>query len=151
MLTLRDTKIVRKSVGVKSAYLRFCITLCISFHFRYKVIVYSATNRTPPKMSTAILTLIAIWGLSILLSFPLIFALDMKVVPIPHILMSMVGDSSIAYCAEEWGEYKKGRLVYSIFSLVVQVRSLLVNKIMKKYTDEFCASKRLDYFDGRPK
>jgi hypothetical protein len=37
--------------------------------------------------------------------------------------MSMVGDSSIAYCAEEWGEYKKGRLVYSIFSLVVQVRS----------------------------
>jgi hypothetical protein len=25
------------------------------------VIVYSATNRTPPKMSTAILSLIAIW------------------------------------------------------------------------------------------
>ena len=83
--------------------------------------MYSATNRTPPKMSTAILTLIAIWGLSALLSFPLIFAMDMKVVAIPHILMKMVGDSAIAYCAEEWGEYKRGRLVYSIFSLVVQV------------------------------
>ena len=90
-------------------------------YFRYKVIVYSATNRTPPKMSTTILTLIAIWGLSALLSFPLIFAMDMKVVAIPHILMNMVGDSAIAYCAEEWGEYKRGRLVYSIFSLVVQV------------------------------
>jgi len=72
-------------------------------------------------MSTTILTLIAIWGLSALLSFPLIFAMDMKVVAIPHILMNMVGDSAIAYCAEEWGEYKRGRLFYSIFSLVVQV------------------------------
>jgi hypothetical protein len=41
----------------------------------------------------------------------------------PPPVVKIIGDQSIAYCAEEWGEYEKGRLVYSCFSLVVQVRS----------------------------
>ena len=32
----------------------------------------------------------------------------------------IVGAESVAYCAEEWGEYERGRLVFSIFSFVVQ-------------------------------
>jgi hypothetical protein len=60
--------------------------------------------------------------------------MDMKVVPIPHILMNMVGDTSIAYCAEEWGEYKRGRLVYSVFSLVVQVtfKKCVLSKVFQE-------------------
>ena len=35
-------------------------------------------------------------------------------------MADFLGYSSIAYCAEQWGAYKKGRLYYSIFSLLVQ-------------------------------
>ena len=31
-----------------------------------------------------------------------------------------IGDTSIAYCAEGWGEHREKRLFYSIFSFVVQ-------------------------------
>ena len=87
--------------------------------------MYSATNRTPQKLSTAIISLVAVWTMSILLSFPLFFAMNLKVIPMPDPVVKIIGDSSIAYCAEEWGEYEKGRLVFSCFSLVVQARILM--------------------------
>lgn len=87
---------------------------------RYKVIVYSATSRTPPKLSKALCSLLFIWSVSILLSCPLIFAMSLEVIHMPKQFVHIVKVSSLAYCAEEWGQYKKGRLVYSIFSLVVQ-------------------------------
>jgi len=44
-----------------------------------------------------------------------------QVISMPTPVVAMVGDTSIAYCAEEWGEYKSGRMFFSIFSLLVQV------------------------------
>ena len=98
--------------------------LIASFFFatiRYKVIVYSATNRTPQKLSTAIASLVIIWSISIALSFPLFFAMNLRIVPMPEKVADIIGDSSIAYCAEEWGEYERGRLVFSCFSFLAQV------------------------------
>ena len=39
----------------------------------------------------------------------------------PAPVAKIINDDSIAYCAEEWGKYEKGRLIYSCFSLLVQV------------------------------
>ena len=39
----------------------------------------------------------------------------------PEKVADIIGDSSIAYCAEEWGEYERGRLVFSCFSFLAQV------------------------------
>ena len=89
--------------------------------FRYKVIVYSANNRTPQKASTAFMTVLAIWTLSIMLSFPLFLGTNLNVIPMPDAVMKVIQDDSIAYCVEKWGEYEKGRLVYTCFILVMQV------------------------------
>ncbi|XP_059084396.1 neuropeptide Y receptor type 5-like [Tigriopus californicus] len=97
-----------------------CILSGMVPRWQYKVIVYSATSRTPTKLSKALCSLLFIWSVSILLSCPLIFAMSLKVIEMPEQLLHIVKASSLAYCAEEWGQYKKGRLVYSIFSLVVQ-------------------------------
>ena len=35
-------------------------------------------------------------------------------------IFTIAGLETVAYCAEEWGEYKRGRLIYSIFIFVVQ-------------------------------
>ena len=86
------------------------------------MIVYSATNRTPQKAYGAILTVLAIWAISILVSFPLFFAMNLEVIPMPPLVVREINDDSIAYCVEKWGEYEKGRLVYSCFILVMQVR-----------------------------
>ena len=83
--------------------------------------MYSANNRTPQKASTAFMTVLAIWTLSILLSFPLFFGTNLEVIQMPESVVRMIHDDSIAYCAEKWGEYEKGRLVYSCFILVMQV------------------------------
>ena len=93
------------------------------------MIVYSATNRTPQKLSGAILTLVIVWTLSILISFPLLFAMNLKVIPMPPPVVTLIGEDAIAYCAEEWGDYEKGRLVCSCFSLLVQVSYLLRKKV----------------------
>ena len=39
----------------------------------------------------------------------------------PAPIAKVINDDSIAYCAEEWGKYEKGRLIYSCFSILVQV------------------------------
>ena len=101
-------------------------SITIFFVFRYKVIVYSANNRTPQKASTAFMTVLAIWTLSILLSFPLFFGTNLEVIQMPESVVRMIHDDSIAYCTEKWGEYEKGRLVYSCFILVMQVCILSV-------------------------
>ena len=92
------------------------------FFSRYKVIVYSATNRTPQRLSGAIAWLVIVWTLSLILSFPLFFAMKLEIIPMSEQLIKVIGDDSIAYCAEKWGEYEKGRLIFSCFTLVVQVR-----------------------------
>ena len=44
-----------------------------------------------------------------------------QVIPMPAPIAKVINDDSIAYCAEEWGKYEKGRLIYSCFSILVQV------------------------------
>ena len=97
-------------------------TTSFLFFSRYKVIVYSATNRTPQRLSGAIAWLVIVWTLSLILSFPLFFAMKLEIIPMSEQLIKVIGDDSIAYCAEKWGEYEKGRLIFSCFTLVVQVR-----------------------------
>ena len=67
------------------------------------------------------MSLLIIWTSSVVLSFPLFFAMNLKVIPMPPPVAKIIQDNAIAYCAEEWGEYEKGRLVYSCFSLLLQV------------------------------
>ena len=112
----------------KRVFLDVSNSITIFFFFRYKVIVYSANNRTPQKASTAFMTVLAIWTLSILLSFPLFFGTNLEVIQMPESVVRMIHDDSIAYCAEKWGEYEKGRLVYSCFILVMQVCQKFQNK-----------------------
>ena len=46
----------------------------------------------------------------------------------PEKVADIIGDSSIAYCAEEWGEYERGRLVFSCFSFLAQVNTAQCEK-----------------------
>ena len=85
--------------------------------------MYSATNKTPQKVSTAVLTVLAIWIMSILLSFPLFFAMNLEVKELPEVVKRLIQLDDFTYCTEKWGEYEKGRLVYSCFILVMQVCS----------------------------
>ena len=48
--------------------------------------------------------------------------MKLEIIPMSEQLIKVIGDDSIAYCAEKWGEYEKGRLIFSCFTLVVQVR-----------------------------
>ena len=49
-------------------------------NYRYKVIVYSTGgNRNTPKLWATILSLVCIWVIAILLSFPLFLGMDMFV------------------------------------------------------------------------
>ena len=94
------------------------------------MIVYSANNRAPQKASGAILTVVGIWTISVLLSFPLFFAMNLEVIPMPPQVVKIIQEDSIAYCAEKWGEYEKGRLVYSCFILLMQVKQQMSNSYM---------------------
>ena len=62
-----------------------------------------------------------IWFLSVALSFPLYFAMNLEIIKMPGVVVKTIGETSIAYCAEKWGQYEKGRLVVSLFSMLVQV------------------------------
>ena len=62
-----------------------------------------------------------IWFLSVALSFPLYFAMNLEIIKMPEVVVKTIGEDSIAYCAEKWGQYEKGRLVVSLFSMLVQV------------------------------
>jgi len=86
---------------------------------RYKIIVY-AKSQAQPKLSTAIVSLVVIWFLSVALSFPLYFAMNLEIIKMPDVVVKTIGETSIAYCAEKWGQYEKGRLVVSLFSMLVQ-------------------------------
>ena len=68
-------------------------------------------------MSRTLLSLLLIWTASLLISSPLIFAMNLDIIRLPDPIIHIAGVSHLAYCAEEWGEYEKGRLVCSIFSL----------------------------------
>ena len=87
---------------------------------RYKVIVYSATSRNEPKVSSAILSLLAIWMISTLLALPLFFGMTFEVVQLPPEIARLMGLPELALCHEMWGKYAKGRFYYSIFCLLVQ-------------------------------
>ena len=43
----------------------------------------------------------------------------------PEVVVKTIGEDSIAYCAEKWGQYEKGRLVVSLFSMLVQVNKTI--------------------------
>ena len=75
------------------------------------------TRGGSPKMSRTLLSLLVIWTASLLISSPLIFAMNLDIIRLPDPIIHIAKVSHLAYCAEEWGEYNKGRLVYSIFSL----------------------------------
>ena len=57
----------------------FFVPMNCFFFFRYKIIVYSANSRSPQKVSSAIMSLVIIWTLSILVSMPLFFAMNLEV------------------------------------------------------------------------
>ena len=84
------------------------------------------------------MSLLAIWGISALLASPLLLAMDLKVIELPKSVLDVIGVPYTAYCIENWGEYSKGRLLYSIFALLVQfilpltLISLAHNAIKKK-------------------
>ena len=60
----------------------------------------------------------------------MIFAMDLDIIPLPDAIIPMAKISHLAYCAEEWGEYNKGRLVFSVFSLGEEtVYALPVNRL----------------------
>ena len=52
--------------------------------------------------------------------------MKLEIIPMSKQLIKVIGDDSIAYCAEKWGEYEKGRLIFSCFTLVVQVRDFQI-------------------------
>ncbi len=127
--------------GMLPACVTFVSTLTITGIAidRYKVIVYSPKTSSGggahggagggpggPTVTRAVASLFLIWGLSALLSSPLLFAKKLDVLPMPRAVVEIVHAESVAYCGEEWGEYEKGRLVYSVFVFVVQVRSIIV-------------------------
>lgn len=68
-------------------------------------------------MSRTLFSLLLIWSASLLISSPMIFAMNLQIIPLPAAIVPIAKVSHLAYCAEEWGEYDKGRLVCSIFSL----------------------------------
>ena len=98
----------------------FNVNIFHSSTHRYKIIVYAKTQ-AQPKLSTAIVSLVVIWFLSVALSFPLYFAMNLEIIKMPDVVVKTIGETSIAYCAEKWGQYEKGRLVVSLFSMLVQV------------------------------
>ena len=65
---------------------------------RYKVIVYSTVaNRNGSKLWTTIVSLVAIWGISILLSFPLFLGMDLKVFNLNATMGPKVADFIFAH------------------------------------------------------
>merc|ERR1712038_673588 len=124
-------KILCQLSGMMPGLLVFVSTLTITGIAidRYKVIVYSTgANRNNPKLWTTILSLVCIWVISILLSFPLFLGMDMFVNDLNETMGPVVagcmyklsGETSMAYCYEAWGKHGKKRIFFSIFSLVVQ-------------------------------
>ena len=47
--------------------------------------------------------------------------MNLEIIKMPEVVVKTIGEDSIAYCAEKWGQYEKGRLVVSLFSMLVQV------------------------------
>ena len=49
--------------------------------------------------------------------------MQQNVMHLPGPVARIVGVDYVAYCAEEWGnKYSNGRLIYSIFIFIVQVK-----------------------------
>ena len=66
--------------------------------YRYKVIVYSTVaNRNGSKLWTTIVSLVAIWGISILLSFPLLLGRELKVINLNETMGPTVSDFIFAH------------------------------------------------------
>ena len=87
------------------------------------MIVYSAVaSRQETKLSSALLSLLAIWGISTLLASPLFFGMQLTIYDLPAHIAQAAGTDQIAYCSEAWGSWagEYGRLCYTIFSLLVQ-------------------------------